>query len=194
MRRSDTARRAFTLLEMMIVIVIIGLMAALIMPRLGASENRHFELAVDRTSDLLLMYAQRESMGNKPVGIVHDLSSNELRLVVLDRPDAWDQTDAEWIVDPLVRPVELPSQIIPADNIEIRSDGEVIDTAYWPLTADAGEQRPSVEIRLRGPVREVTLVLPAHGIGPYKRDSARDGLVEREPIDLDAEGRDREDW
>ena len=46
-----TNRNAFTLIEMMVVIIIIGIMAAMVVPRISGNRDREFNLTVDRVAD-----------------------------------------------------------------------------------------------------------------------------------------------
>ena len=63
----------FTLVEMLVVIVIIALIFSMSIPRFAGRDRRTLQLAADQVADLLTMYAQRASLGQKPVGIWHGL-------------------------------------------------------------------------------------------------------------------------
>ncbi|MHC5024864.1 MAG: prepilin-type N-terminal cleavage/methylation domain-containing protein [Planctomycetota bacterium] len=191
--RPDSPSRAFTLLETLIVIVIIVIMSAITVPRLAATDNRSFELGVDQVADLLTMYAQREALGQKAIGLEHDPQENALRLLVVDRDPFRPDDPPDWVLDRMVKPVRLPS-VIPAENVSIRADGDLVDTASWPLTHDLGEERPTIEISLATSQRSTTLVLAPHALSPVRRENDPGVLAIRTRIDLDAAGRDREDW
>jgi hypothetical protein len=84
---------------------------------------------------------------------------------------------------------------VPVDGVQAFSNGEPIDISQWPIVTQPGRPRPDVEITLStvaGLLR--TIVLPAHAISPYQSETGYELVDLRSPIDLDAEGRHREDW
>ena len=189
--------RGFTLLEVTIVLVIVAIMAALAIPRLGSSDNQRYELAVEQVADLLMMYAQRESLSDNVVGLQHQFNErqglNRIALVVLEPSDD-PSRPAEWIRDPVVAPVDIPWSVVEGSRVRIRADGETIFTDEYPLANNVGEARASIEIDLPGTRRSVSLILTPHALHARRIDRDVYELTVREPVDLDAAGRDREDW
>ncbi|MCP3905955.1 MAG: type II secretion system protein [Planctomycetes bacterium] len=183
--------RAFTLLEVLIVVVILAILATLAVPRLTGTTRRTFDLTVDRVADLLVMFAQRDALGQKPVGIRFDASRRELQLVTLER---YDDGASDWWVDRFVIPVELPD-VIDEERLGVYADGEWVDVREWPLHHTPGENRPSIEIVLASVdgEHETTIVLAPHDVAPRRSDRAGT-VAARTPIDLDGAGRSREDW
>jgi hypothetical protein len=114
-------------------------------------------------------------------------------LMVLDAADGSATGPAEWRPDVLVQPLALPP-ILDREAIWVYADGEQVDIREWPLAHLPGEERPTIEILLRSADEEnqATLLLPAHGVAPVRLDQAP--YAARRPIDLDAQGRSREDW
>ncbi|MCH8343464.1 MAG: prepilin-type N-terminal cleavage/methylation domain-containing protein [Planctomycetes bacterium] len=189
-----TSRTAFTLMEVIVVICILAIMAAMTIPRLLGQNRRAVQVAADEVADLLTMYAQREMLSQKPVGVWHDAERNWIMLMILeldpDRPDE----PADWRLDPHVAPVKLPANI-PAANVSARENGEPVDFQLWPIDTAPGKQRPSIEIALLavdGTVRR--LVLPSYAIAPHQLENFGDSANVRSPIDLDEAGRHQEDW
>ena len=190
-RRTNAA--AFTLIEVIIVVAIVAILAAMTMPRLLNQDRRRLQEATDGVSDLLIMFALRESLSDRPVGIWHDAERNWIVLMMLDRTEG-DDEPAVWQQDHAVKPVKLPL-IVPVDGVQAFADGEPIDFGQWPIVTEPGRPRPDVEITLStddGLLR--TIVLPAHAISPYESETGQELVELRSPIDLDAEGRHREDW
>lgn len=183
--------RAFTLLEMIVVIIVLAILATLIIPRLTGNQKREFRATVDKVGDLLTMYGQRQNLGQKIVGLQQRRDDNTIMLIEIDSADAAGFSN--WRIDPYVKPVRLPVFMTDAD-IEFYVDGDPYDIADWPLSSEPGQERPTIEIRMRGPEDFATLVLQPHGVAPIVINGENSSGINREPVDLDAEGRSREDW
>jgi prepilin-type N-terminal cleavage/methylation domain-containing protein len=189
--RNNTS--AFTLIEVIVVIAIVAILAAMTVPRLLTQDRRQLLAAADGVTDLLIMFAQREALSDRPVGIWHDAEHNWIVLMTLDAADGADEA-AVWQRDHAVRPVKLPS-IVPAEGVFALADGEPVDISQWPIVTEPGRPRPAVEITLTtddGVMK--TIALPAHAIAPYQSEAGYELVELRSPVDLDAEGRHREDW
>jgi len=189
-----TAPRGFTLLEVMVVVVILALLATITIPRFSGTTRREFELVTDRVADLLMMFAQRDSLGQKPVGLWYDETRRWLMLVVLDTDDSAPGREADWLTDPFVRPVKLPD-VVDTDTLIVTADGEMAYIADYPLSHTPGETRPTIDIYFQSVDRmhSTTLVLEPHAVAPRRSDGSG-RLQARMPVDLDAAGRSREDW
>ena len=189
-----TRLRGFTLLEVMVVVLILALLATITVPRVTGMARREFDLAADQVADLLTMFAQRDNLGQRPVGLWYDESRRSLALVVLDVIDPESRTEADWQIDPFVDPVRLPD-IVDASSLMVMADGEAAYIADWPLSHTPGEARPTIEVYFQSFDRShrVTLVLQPYDVAPQRMD--RSGRAQaRLPVDLDAAGRSREDW
>jgi prepilin-type N-terminal cleavage/methylation domain-containing protein len=188
------ARSGFTLLEVLVVVILIALLASLTVPRLTGTSRRVFELTVEQASDMLTMFAQRESLGSHPIGLRYDSARNELQLVTLQGdPEARDEQPV-WEVDRFVRPIELP-EIIDPQTLTLTVDGEFIDITDYPFAHMPGDLRPTIELSFASHDGDLhaSLVLARHDLRP-ERLGRGDALAKRMPIDLDAAGRSREDW
>lgn len=180
-------------MEVVVVIVVMAIIATFAMPRLGNQEARKMQLAADGVADLLMMFGQREALERKPVAIWHDAERNFLVLLVLERADE-DGDGAGWQRDPFVAPVRLPD-MIDANGVQGYVDGEYVDMRNWPIAVQPGNPRPTIDIVLSnfdGASKRVTL--PAHATAPHQDNNAVAADQTRQAIDLDATGRNREDW
>lgn len=194
MKGRGPTRSAFTLMEMIVVVVVIAIMASLIMPRLLHNDKRAFKLAVEQTADLLTMYAQRENLGQKPVGLLHDQSRNWLILMSLDAASVHSGDWGEWREDPFVKPVKLPHFMYDTD-VEVYADGDrVQDIGDIPLSNEVGKQRPMIAIVMRGAGESATLTLYPYGVAPEVSAGHSVAYTARAQVDLDSTGRSREDW
>ncbi len=154
-----------------------------------------FQLTADRVADLLTMFAQRESLSARPAGIWHDTGRHRLVLMVLDIDEAAREEPALWRPDRTVQPVPLPRTIDVERGIVASVDGSPVNISQWPIATEPGRPRPRIEISLYADDGNVkTITLPAHALAPYQLDDVQASLASRRPIDLDAAGRNREDW
>jgi type II secretory pathway pseudopilin PulG len=177
----------------LVVVIMLAILAGMIIPRLSTNDRRQFRLAVDQAADLLTMYAQRQSLGQKIVGLQQDAHANALQLLLLDYDNNNPGSPANWRSDVYVKPVKFPPFMRP-ENVEIWADGEYLDTSNWPLSTELGQDRPMIEIVLSGAGETARLVLAPYAVAPVNINDLRDGAGVRERIDLDASGQSREDW
>ena len=179
----------------MVVVVILAIMSTLAIPRLTGTTRRTFELSVDQVADLLTMYAQRDNLGQKPVGLWYDADRRQLEMVVLDVDEAGPDGEADWRSDGFVKPVRFPDEV-DGRNLLVFADGESLDISdpTRPLYHTPGENRPTLEITLQSTdeAYQATLILTPHAIAPRRVDDQT--LNVRAPVDLDAAGRSREEW
>jgi prepilin-type N-terminal cleavage/methylation domain-containing protein len=188
-RRCTPTRHAFTLLEIIIVIMIIGVMAVMVIPRIGGNQNREFTLAVERVNDVVLMFAHRVSTSNQAAAIRYNAELKQFELLAKVEED---ENEFVWGIDPLAPPVRLPSWL-ESDALAIFVDGEFTDTSQWPVTTTPGETRPLIEVELHWEGHSALISLPSHAMGP---NIWLDGVGSEPlmPIDLDEQGRGREEW
>ena len=188
MERSHANRFGFTLLEIIVVILVIGIMASMVIPRLTNTRDREFSLTVEKISDVMLMFAHRVSTSNQPVGFRFDPSENQFEVLIKFEDDG----DKFWGLDPLAKPTQLPDWI-ESESVYLYVDGELTDTTQWPITAIPGESRPLIEVVVSHDQNNANISLPAHAMGPSISFDGY-GVEVLEPIDLDAEGRGRDEW
>jgi hypothetical protein len=183
------------LLEVMVVVVILAIMSTMAMPYLTGTTRRTFELCVDQVADLLTMYAQRDNLGQKPVGLWYDAHRRQLELVVLDVDESGFGEDATWRPDRFIKPVKLPD-VVDGESLALWADGELLDITdpTRPIYHTPGDNRPTLEIALQTYDQRhyAALILTPHAVAPRRLDDR--ALSVRMPEDLDAAGRSREDW
>jgi hypothetical protein len=138
------------------------------------------------------MYGQRRDLGQKVVGIVHYRDDNSIAILEIDTKDPAAQA-ADWRRDPYVKPVRLPAFMTDLD-VEFVVDGSLYDASDWPLSTEPGQERPTIEIHLRGADDFASLTLAPHGVSPVIVNGTNSSGIVREAYDLDGAGRSREDW
>lgn len=190
-RQTRPTRCGFTLIELIVVIIVMAIMASLTLPRLFGNDQRQFQNVADQVSDLLMMYAQRESLGTKPVGLWEDTDRRQLSLMTLEVFEDSLETQSGWVIDRTVRPVSLPNDV---SILDVHADGESVDISEWPLQSPPGQLRPSLAIILEGPNGVITIAMASHSLVPLQIHSQQYAEWMGGPVDLDAAGRDREDW
>ena len=191
-------RRGFTLIEVIVVTVLMAMLAIVLVSRLTGAANREFDLASERVSDLLLMFAMRSEFADEPVGILLDPDRNSLRLVVR-RGERGEFNDG-WEFDNSVQEIRLP-HFIESTSMEFSADGDSVDPSDRPLTNLPGQPRPRIEVTMQSTdyrhPRSIRFILPSNSWRPIRIDSMRNESIEaisRTPVDLDKSGSWQEDW
>jgi prepilin-type N-terminal cleavage/methylation domain-containing protein len=191
-------RRAFTLIEVIVVTVLMAMLAAVLVTRLSGAASREFDIATEKVSDLMLMYAIRSEFASEPVGITIDPNRNSLSLMI--RRGKRDDMNNGWLPDLSVREVRLPD-FLPVQRMEFLVDGDSVDPSDKPITNLPGQPRPGLEFTMHSDdsylARSVRLTLTPSGLRPLRQDSMRNepmSSIPRTSIDLDTSGRWQEDW
>lgn len=195
-RRSSSQKRSeggFTLVEVVVVIVVVGILSVVIVPQLVGQEYRQLRHDTEAVADFLLMFAQRESLTQRPIALNFDDTEYVLSFWVLDYPEGGDRREGEWRQERAIRPVKFSERV---ELREVRVDGRPISGPAWPIVVTPGRERPTLEFGIGTDDRSARIVLYPHALSPLvvddqNRDARQHG---RQPIDLDAEGRSREDW
>jgi prepilin-type N-terminal cleavage/methylation domain-containing protein len=184
------ARNAFTLVEVILVVLILSLFAGLIIPRIAGITSSKERLVVTSAADLLSAFAYRDSIASGTAAIEYDGTNRNLFLLGARGGDSAEEP-LTWQRDPLAPVVRFP------DSIDIRAlaDGELLPETNWSITAREDGTRPEVQFEINGKKIEARVSLPTWAQGPYVVES-RAFIVPKIPdsIDLDAIGQGRDTW
>ncbi|MFM1936614.1 MAG: hypothetical protein RI990_1573 [Planctomycetota bacterium] len=189
-RRPLRAARGFTLIELVVVVVLLGIAAAVVVPRFSGTAKQEADTGVDRVTELMRLFAFRDSMGSQQVALWRDGTDGRLHLLVKDAAGEGDQAP-EWRPDRFAAPLALPAGL---EIDEVRIDGSRVDPGEWLVANVPGGERPEIEIRLVGHGIDSTVSLPAGAPSAVRIDVGKPAPFSRFPIDLEAQGRGSEPW
>ena len=195
--------RGFTLIELIVVLVMLGVLAGLTLPRMMRTERRRAEATVESLSGMLTVVAQREALGSHRMRMGFEEKRGTMRLDALrvlgERGERRVLGEGDWRPDPLVPEVRLEGVRL----AEVRFDGLGVDERRWRVEFVPGVSRALIEMVLEmeeegGGTGRAWLV----ELLPYAPDAdvvtvRAGGVVEgrrARSVDLDALGRGEVEW
>jgi prepilin-type N-terminal cleavage/methylation domain-containing protein len=188
-RRFRFPRRAFSLVEVIVVCALLAIVVATIVPRMVVVQSQREAKAVLEVEDLLRMYAFRNSAGTQQVGLSYNPSENALSLWIFDLNPEDPDGPRVWQEDRLSDVVQLPDGMViaraEADGIELSDD-------LWNIPTHPDGSRPRIQLDLVGAEQQVSLLLESFGGTPIRSDDPIATI--RAPRDLDAEGAAFDPW
>lgn len=181
------ARRAFSLMEAMVVVMILAIMATVVVPRLNAMVQRPARQAAIQVGDFLTSVAQRDALTSQPMAIEFSGEQNTLSLLV---PSG---APGEWMRDLVIRPIQLGEAFL----VEASADGAMLDASQFRVEFRAGGARPLIEMAIsddrdaksQGPFRvRLSPDAPRAVVEGVSAQSEAGGE------DLDANGKGEQPW
>jgi prepilin-type N-terminal cleavage/methylation domain-containing protein len=141
--------RAFTLIELIVVVVLLGVVAGLAAPRLMSNASRRAESNMREIADVLGIAARRDASGGGSAGESQRLAfDGEKKTFALQvrraRVNGRGETEdaGVWRNDPLSPVVNL--EYVKVSRVVI--DGVAADDRAWTLDFVPGQVRPTVEM------------------------------------------------
>jgi len=193
-RNQRSARFGFTLIEVMVTVVVLGILVGMVAIRMNGDIGRRRDLAAVRIGSLLETLAFRTQISQDRIALSWDADGRTLRLERLYRDDE-DEEEATWQRDMLAQDVHFDDPEI--QITDIRFDGESINMrGFERVEMPIDAARPEIEIDLQwGDNTDLIQLLPYEARPVrYGMGLTGPGAGGMTPIDLDDEGRGQESW
>ena len=189
-------RRAFTLIEVIVAVVILAVLSAMIVPRLTRTTKAEHENAVAKMSDLLSMFAFRDATSSKQIALWQDPETGWFSMLTKDRDPLTTSEDGErskyeWVTDIRLSPVALPRGM---ELVGLSIDDVEVSGSDWLIPSVPGGGRPSVEMHLLSGLIDTVLRLDSNSMVPTRLDTGGTAVQTREALDLDQYGTRDEKW
>ena len=194
-RVSTTTRRggrwAFTIVELMVVLVVLALLSAIAIPRVASIDRRKAQVALDQLHDVLSVFAYRDSLGSQRIGFGPDEETGAIGVFIKEFDPTDPDSSDEWLPDRFVDPVFLPSGM---ELVDVRLDDRSLPLDDWFIASMPGGDRPRIELRVASEQLSASLLLEPYMIAPVVFEDNRPPPPVRLPVDLDSVGMDRGTW
>lgn len=185
---STRSSMAFTLIELIVVIVLLSVVAAVFAPRLAGNEERRAEQSAREVRNLVSIAAHRDSLGSERMSVAYHADAGVLAIET--RRAAPDGSHG-WRPDALAASVRLS----PLKMRSVAIDGQALDGAEFRVEFPDHEPRGVVEFVLERPgtadVWHIVL-LPGAVQAQMNKGAMPANLLR--PIDLDAQGSGASPW
>ncbi len=188
-------RRAFTLVEMIVVIVILGVLAGVTTIRMSNTLPRRGRVAVNRVQNVLDALAHRHVASQAPAALVYEAEASELWLERFDFADDLGSSPGTqprrgaWRRDLLCPVARFERDVfLRAAYVNGQQERGSFRVEIGPDTI-----RPSIEIEIQfGDTVEVVSLLPSEMRSMTLSDEGR--MLRLSPEDLHATGSGDEKW
>jgi len=195
------------MIELIVVVVMLGVLGGLIVPRMMSTERRRAQARVEALAGMLTVVAQREALGSHRMRMSYDEKRGTVRLdalrVIGERGERRSGADVlgedDWRPDPLV-----PEAVLEGISLaEVRFDGRPVEDERWQVEFVPGVPRAMIEMVVQaqtstGRAGRVWLVellpyAPEADIVTVGAGGVAEGRRARS-VDLDAMGRGEVEW
>lgn len=197
-------RRAFTLIEILAVLIVAGIVVGLIAPRISTSTRRSTENSVRAVASMLAIVAQRSVSSSEVSALVYDHEAGTLHVEVLRQERGnYDRTERVWRRDAFAPEVALNGCRVTS----FTTDGLRVSENSFRLVFEPGVTRPQISMTIAESTEQGTTTradggrtwqidLPAYALRPVVSGLLSGPGVNgvAEPIDLDQLGRVEQDW
>jgi len=184
--------RAFTIVELIVVVVILAVLAAAIGPRLAAMGGREVRASAMEVGDLVSVAARRDALTSQRVAIEFEGDKSRLVLMTMDvAPSGGGSPVAEWREDKLIPPVLLGNTKI----TDASTDGVALDARGWRVEFPQGGLRPALALILSDPKGKEHWRVELPSSAAHAAISPGNALgMSDQAVDLDAGGGGTSPW
>jgi prepilin-type N-terminal cleavage/methylation domain-containing protein len=194
--RARRLRSAFTLVEVLVVMIIIAILATLTVPRLIGTQGRAAEVEALSVKSLLSQAAQQDAVTSGSLSLNFNQEKQELSVEALTEKEG----KRDWYPVPMIRPIRFASIII----ADATSDGQTqTPSTDFRVVFAGAKPRPAVSLLLRtipempGPPRAWQVdLLPGQTVATFRAIGPAAPLAPSQgtAIDLDANGQRNQSW
>ncbi len=183
--------RAFTLIELIVVVVLTAIIAGIIVPRLMQTGEREARAEADAVASLVGAAARRAGLATQRIAL--DFSEGRFQGMMLrsSDPESFAAADMLWAMDPFLPTLDLSHLTL----VGATADGANLDDNGWRLELGA-HARPELLILLedsRGQRWTVLLSGDGEGAIVFDGENLPESYAGR-VVDLDRSGRGLGPW
>lgn len=183
------------MIEMVVVVVILGVLAMAVVPRMVSTRGREVQATAQRLADLLTIAARRDSLLSQRIAVEYDSRDGQLRLMRLLVPQPESGGPAVWQPDALAPAADIGN----ARVLEAWMDGSSLDPKQWRVELPQNQMRPAIAMVLadaggRNLWRVDLAPRATRAVVTAGQQVARDGVEGSEFVDLDAGGQGVTPW
>ncbi len=187
--RYRNSAAAFTMVEIIVVVVILGVLAGLMVPRVISSSGREARRAAEAAAEVLSAAARRDSLSTQRVAIDFDGSLGTLKLVKMGTNA---RGEAAWVDDQLAPRAEMGSAIVTSamsDTLTLDASGQF--RVEFPVMG----RRPDVTLVIEDSRRRETYRVVLSSSAVRARVVMPGQSAEASAVtDLDAQGKGEQAW
>jgi prepilin-type N-terminal cleavage/methylation domain-containing protein len=192
-RSAPHPRRAFTLIELVVAIVIMAVMVGLIVPRLLTTNDRKLRAQVESLTDVVTVAARRASLSTQHVALEYDRDTG-LRVMILRAKDltSFAPGNMVWVPDPLA-PTPTTDEL---SIVSASADGKPLSASAWRVEFAPSTRAPDVAIGLEDSAGKAwTILLTSDSMQARAVEGApRQVAIQSQAIDLDAGSKGDQPW
>ena len=99
-------RRGFTMIELLVIIVIMGVLAGVMLPRMSAGGNRRGEVEAESVRVMLSRLGEKDAFSVSPLALIYE---GETAMLRMEMRKVDDKEQDVWVKAPLIQPLTLIS-------------------------------------------------------------------------------------
>jgi len=138
--RGGTGTGAFTMIEMIVVVLLIGIVGAIVVPRLVGSSSRRADQECEDVRRLISVAASRSALSGQTVLVRYDGADGVMEALPQVEIETSEGTRSEWKRDLMMPSVRL-------DALRFRrgtADAQALGSSGWSVMFTGGEPRPQL--------------------------------------------------